>query len=332
MLEQVADSSNLYVKLINDGSSLQDKLKDALSIYEPGLDVTIDYSTESNYYLDHSKNIYEALHQILEDLKIPAENVSFYTGNLVNNRAYERFKEHFQGIKPLKVAGFKDYWLKKTVEMHTDYSKNYNNRLKPKHFSCLNGAEREHRIMALEYIIKHNLFPSGICSFVWKGMSVDGHETVRSINSHTNQPKEFYQVFDDTYYDLITETNTGMLNPHEWFDDVFFTEKIWRSIYYKRPFLLIGNYKSSYYLKQMGFKTFDGILFDESYDTESDHKTRIYKVLEENKRVVQKLQLSELHDIMQSQEMADILQHNYEKINNMAKQDIITVSTLKNTE
>lgn len=332
MLEQVADSSNLYVKLINDGSSLQNTLKEALSTYEPGADVTIDYSTESNYYLDDSKNIFETLHQILEDLKIPAENVTFYTGNLVIYRAYERFKVLFQGIKPFKKVDFKDFWLQHTVEMHTDYSKNYSDKLKPKHFSCLNGAERSHRIMALEHIVKHNLFPNSVCSFVWKGMSIDGHKTVDSIFSHTKQPKDFYKVFDDTYYDLITETNTGMDNPHEWFLDVFFTEKIWRSIYYKRPFILIGNHRSLAHLKEMGFKTFDGILFDESYDEESDHKTRINKALKENKRVVQEVTLEELHNIMQSQEMADILQHNYKKINNIAKQDIITVSTLKNTE
>ena len=58
----------------------------------------------------------------------------------------------------------------------------------------------------------------------------------------------------------------------------------------------------------------------------------IRKALKENKRVVQEVTLEELHNIMQSQEMADILQHNYKKINNIAKQDIITVSTLKNTE
>jgi hypothetical protein len=332
MLEQVADSSNLNVKLINDGSSLENKLIQSLKDYTPGLEVIIDYSTESNYYIDKHDNILIRIHEILDELEIPAENVSLYTGSLVIDRAYERFKELFQSIKPLKNVAFKDFWLKQTVKVHTDYSQNYNSNPKPIHFSCLNGAERDHRIYTLEYLIEHNLFTSGVCTFVWKGISVDGKQTVRGILSHGPQAEEFYKVFDDTYYDFITETNTGLNYPHTWWQDVFFTEKTWRSIYYKRPFILQGNYKSLHYLKQLGFKTFDGILFDESYDNEPDHKTRIFKTLDENKRVVQQLSLSDLHEIMMSQEMADILQHNYEMINNMAKQDIITVSTLKNTE
>lgn len=308
------DSSNLYVTLKNDGTPLKSQLASALQAYQPGTDVEIDYSTESNYYLDDNDNFLYCLHEIIENAGIPAENVTLYTGNLIIDRAYNGFKEHFQGIKPFKKVEYKDFWLQQTIKMHTDYSENYGKGVKPKYFCSLNGACREHREMTYDYLHRHNMLDKGVCSFVWKGISVDGLEDSAGYK-HTVQPDDFYKIFDDTYYELITETNTGFLCPHDWFEDMFFTEKLWRSIYYKRPFLLIGNYQALKHLKEMGFETFDGLLFDESYDNESNHEIRINRVLQENKRIVDNYSLQQLHDIVNSPEMARILDNNYNKIN-----------------
>ena len=325
MLEQVADSSNLYVTLKNDGSLLQKQLTDGLQGYKPGLDVIIDYSTESNYYFDSRNNFLYTLHELIKDAGIPAENVTLYTGNLIINRAYDGFKRQFQGIKPFKKVEFKDFWLKQTLKMHKDYSENYGKGPKPKYFCSLNGAGREHREMTYDYLHRHNMLDKGICSFVWKGISVDGLEDSAGYR-HTVQPDDFYKIFDNTYYDLITETNTGLHCPHEWFEDIFLTEKIWRSIYYKRPFLLIGNYQALNYLKDLGFETFNDILFDESYDSESNHEIRINRVLQENKRIVDTYSLDQIDKIINFSEMAQILDNNYKKINRITKQQSVHFS------
>ena len=70
----------------------------------------------------------------------------------------------------------------------------------------------------------------------------------------------------------------------------------------------------------MGFKTFNGLLFDEHYDNIPDNDSRIQAVLKENKQIVENMSLTELDHIIHSKEMADILQHNYEKINTIATQ------------
>lgn len=311
--------SKLYVEILNDGEPLTPRLEAQLTKCDSNTQVVIDYSTESNSYFDSSKNIFKTIHEIVENAKIKPENVTLYTGNLVVYRAYSRFLTHFQGIKPFKKVEYKDFWLRQTVEMHKEYVETNTDLIKPKYYSSLNRACRSHREMAREYLMYNDLLDKGICSFIWIGESADGISDTNDYFHYVKEnTKDFNSVFDNTYYDLITETNTGLESP-DWFLDVFFTEKLWRSVYYKRPFLLIGNYRSLHYLKEMGFKTFDGVLFDESYDEEADHLVRIEKVLKENKRIIQTKSLKELHRIMNSTEMCEILQHNYKMINNIAK-------------
>lgn len=342
VVEQVADSSKYYIEIRQDGRNLYDFLVKELENYKtnanPSLEIYLDYSTESNYYFDKpglnalETNFFFVLHEILDKCEINPEKVHLSTGNMLVNTAYNNFITQFQHWKPLKNVFFEDFWLKQTITMHTDYSENYGKGSKPKYYCSLNGASREHREMTYEHLHRHNLLDKGVCTFMWLGISVDGYTEASQIRSHREQAPEFYKVFDDTYYDLITETNTGYLNLCPWFEDMFFTEKTWRSIYYKRPFLLIGNFQALKYLKDLGFKTFNDILFDESYDTESNHEVRINRVLQENKRIIDTYSLADLHDIIMSPEMSDILQHNYEMINKLAKQHSFTVSTHSNNK
>lgn len=53
----------------------------------------------------------------------------------------------------------------------------------------------------------------------------------------------------------------------------YFTEKTWKAILTKRPFVLLGGFASLKQLKSMGFRTFDSWI-DESYDTQEHFATR----------------------------------------------------------
>lgn len=296
--------------------------------YVQGKALTIDYSTEANYYLDNvhtTKSIYEMLHELLDKHNINPQDVTFITGNLLNQQSYNNFLQLNKHIIPLKHVEYSLYWLYQTVKMHKDYSCNYNETAKRRHFSCLNGRNRSHRNVVFEHLTQNDLIDKGICTFVWKGMSVDGYMDPNIITSHTIQQKSFYDVFDDTYYDVITETSVGDV-PFDWWTEIFFTEKLWRSIYYKRPFLLIGNANALQKLQDLGFQTFNNILFDETYDTIIDPTERTNAVLNENKRIVENISLEAVHDIVNSQQMAQILQNNYDKINRITKQHSVTVS------
>jgi len=329
MLEQVADLSNLFhIEIVNYGErNLDDWLANQLQRHKQEIlqkGCLLDFSRESNYYLtsvNDKDDIFTTIHKILEQAKIPADLVHFCTGNLLNKQNYSTYislkTAEDNNFLPFKSAFYKDFWCTHTLAMHEDYSKNYNKSNKPKYFSCLNGRKRKHREYVYHYLNQHNLIDKGICTFVWKGKSVDGYTTPEDITSHTVQSDNFYTVFDNTYYDVITETLIGNESKHDWWQEVFITEKIWRSIFYKRPFMVIGNKNTLQQLKILGFKTFNDILFDESYDKVEDDQLRTYRVLEQNKYIIDTYSLKELEDIIKSPEMSSILQYNYDKINNI---------------
>jgi hypothetical protein len=136
---------------------------------------------------------------------------------------------------------------------------------------------------------------------------------------HAQSGPEFYQAFHDTYYDLITEFWIGECDTHReyrekaiehrwWRSELIISEKTWRAIYHRRPFIVLGEPGILKYLHQLGFKTFDNI-FDESYDREGRYTVRLKLVMREVMKTLN-IPVEELHETMYSDEMQDILEHN----------------------
>jgi hypothetical protein len=70
------------------------------------------------------------------------------------------------------------------------------------------------------------------------------------------------------------------------FDDsrLHLTEKTLRPIACGRPFILMATQGSLQYLREYGFRTFDGLI-DETYDTVADPKKRLQAVIQEMARI-----------------------------------------------
>jgi len=81
----------------------------------------------------------------------------------------------------------------------------------------------------------------------------------------------------DPYYQtslisIVTETNFEN-------NDIFNTEKIFKPMVHRHPFILVGPYKTLEHLKDMGYKTFSDF-WDESYDDIEDPFERLLKIVE----------------------------------------------------
>lgn len=85
------------------------------------------------------------------------------------------------------------------------------------------------------------------------------------------------------------------------------TEKIFKPIVARRPFILVAAPGNLAYLKSYGFKTFDKWI-DESYDMIQDDDQRIEKIVEQLVKLcnMSKNQLLQMHT-----EMAEVLEYNY---------------------
>lgn len=106
----------------------------------------------------------------------------------------------------------------------------------------------------------------------------------------------------ESFVHVVTETCFWEQKKH-------LTEKIFKPIVLKQPFILLGCVNNLSYLKEYGFKTFDR-WWDESYDSCQDPIERINQVVKIIEKLCQ-LSNSDLTNLLH--EMEEVLEHNYNR-------------------
>lgn len=105
---------------------------------------------------------------------------------------------------------------------------------------------------------------------------------------------------------IVTETLADMTN-NGLARYMFLTEKTFKPILFKKPFIIVGQPGILYHLQQNGYKTFN-TLWDESYDSTADPKARFDKITD------LLLHLSQLDDTSFNillRKTSDIVDHNF---------------------
>lgn len=338
-LEFTESGDEIHI-LIQSSPELPTLLKNTFNQLTSNKDIVLDYSTERNHYLDRvdsSKDIFTHILDVAEFCNIDPGRITFLSGNYLIAETYEDYCKQYNR-KKFKQVAHKEFWLQQTVSTHLDISDNYNGKEKPYYFTCLNGIARPQRIQTCEHMIETGLYKKGICTFMFDNndknyLMQKGKQNIANMlpieikpnrdasgfhQCHAPQHPDFYQVFYDSYFDVITETSAGFYVPFSWWKDLFFTEKLWRSILYKRPFLLIGDYKALEKLKELGFRTFDNILFDESYDNIKDPEMRTQAVLDQVSNICSNLTIKQLHELINTPNVKSVVENNYFLINKLA--------------
>ena len=188
------------------------------------------------------------------------------------------------------------------------------------------AGEREHRLIMLYYIFKYNLTNNWIsCPRVCPAENIDildavdrlqdRYPDIKEVFARQSFPMEFpgetgspmhsYQLslFEESsecLLYLVTETVAAGQRLH-------LTEKTFKPICLRMPFIIVGTAGSLEYLRSYGFRTFSTI-WDESYDLIADDELRLKKIGEllqelDSKTVEEKNQL-----FRQAQ---DIVEYNY---------------------
>jgi hypothetical protein len=154
---------------------------------------------------------------------------------------------------------------------------------------------REYRLKFTELLLKNSLIPNSNIKF--NPHDNDMHYTQHTFTNQsfavTNERMErLIQINDSSsscsadyvstdYHDAGLEVVLETL-----FDDsrLHLTEKSLRPIACGKPFILAATPNSLQYLRDYGFKTFDGLI-DESYDTIQDPLARLVAIVTELKRI-----------------------------------------------
>lgn len=119
-----------------------------------------------------------------------------------------------------------------------------------------------------------------------------------SINPHTLPLEKYYR---SSFIDIVCESRYAQPTAN-------ISEKVMQAIQFKTPFILVAPSYSLEYIKSLGYKTFD-TWWDESYDTEENHLTRMKKIYDlimyfENLTLDEKYQLY--------LDIQPVLQHNFD--------------------
>jgi len=125
------------------------------------------------------------------------------------------------------------------------------------------------------------------------------NETYFSVTTETNyfnQPKMVDYDHPLVDYDHLMQTE----------DCIFFSEKIFKPIAHRHPFILVSTPGSLVELRKLGYRTFNPII-DETYDTIEDCAERMLAILKEIERLSL---LSDIEVIDFRKETCDILNHN----------------------
>ena len=126
-------------------------------------------------------------------------------------------------------------------------------------------------------------------------LTIDTTEPTGTLSASINFGESVRALFH-----IVTET--------VYFDSkLHLTEKIFKPIVLKRPFMLVAAPGNLAYLKSYGFRTFDRWI-DESYDNEPDHYIRIEKITAEIARLcaIDVDKLKQIH-----LEMQEVLEYNF---------------------
>jgi hypothetical protein len=127
-------------------------------------------------------------------------------------------------------------------------------------------------------------------------------QTLDSINANTHlgESAKLLELHKRSLISVICETKFEE-------NEISVTEKTYKAIAYKHPFIIIGPCSFLRYVNELGYQTFHPYI-DESYDSIQDPLSRFEAIITELKRIsnLSKLELSRLHS-----ELASITDYNY---------------------
>lgn len=176
------------------------------------------------------------------------------------------------------LSGYYKYGLKHYA-VDAKYKKRIGVEPDKKDFICLNYKKRTARKYILDQIKSRGIYEHGHISW---GME-------KTLDITENQPRAdklttsgfivpcFYDIApwaNSVYIELINDDVDGAITIGTKDEDyVLISEKVYRAIYNKTPFLIFAKPNVLKYLKALGYKTYDSLV-DESYDDIIDWQER----------------------------------------------------------
>jgi hypothetical protein len=248
------------------------------------------------------------------------------------------------------------YWGWAVLDWYRGYDRTWlmkepNERVITKTFICPNriiGGNRQHRLIMLYHIFKNKLTNNWVsCPAVCPGENKTINSLLEPLEKIYSDIKEVYSqqkfpicfpnesaapvkcscllsLFDeaaDCLLYLVTETVAKGRKLH-------LTEKSFKPICLKMPFIIVGTCGSLKHLRSYGFKTF-GDVWDESYDNEVDDVIRLERIAS-LLRSLDELSLEGKQDLFNMTQ--EIVEYNYNHFYNGGFEKILEIELMSMLE
>lgn len=174
-------------------------------------------------------------------------------------------------------------WIQKNPEAFQKMITGFN-KLNSKSPWNIDLKVKEHTLISDKYFKK--MFPVGM---------IFDHKT-QNFGDNKDRLKTAYA---DVFMDIVNESRFAQPTAN-------YSEKVYRPMFYKKPFVLVAPPHTLHYLKMQGFETFSDF-WDESYDAMEDHESRlfaIFKIIDQ----ISNMSIGQLKEMYNK--MLPILEHN----------------------
>jgi len=299
-----------YIAVFNCNSFDKKLWERVIPVDVLGLLKTGEITLIVNNFAESFTNILDPLYRLLIcDFNISEDNVILFTGarDIISHLEGVADSYNKKQIKIVLTSEFECY-IQKKENNNLSVNKTY---IYNKKFINLTRRWRFHKVAFVSLLVLHDLLQHGYVSLiedddmnnkwdiVWDGI-LDKHEYFRDLlesnkamitNStplivDRSDPNinpdwadlESNKLYQDSYFSIVSETN--FYSP----DSRFLTEKTFKTIIHRHPFLLLSLPGSLEFFREKGYKTFSPLI-NEEYDKELDPDIRMRMILDETIRL-----------------------------------------------
>lgn len=315
------------------------------------------FLTREHLNNDCGANWFEFLHDAAEKFNFPVENVSLYTSNIYATESYEEWCKTYNITSCINVFNqARSFWINRLIKNGCKYIEHKES----KHITMFLGRPTLLRNFILRWyltsIVETDKENKILSTFFYDNFHVptDWNLTDQQLLRFRNLPGTVENNLKVPHYwpgdteEFRSSFLSGLVNfnidfhenedfhsydeylnfkkANTWWKENTISEKTFRSILYKKPFIRLGMPGSLNILKQWGFKTFDGILFDESYDEIDDCYERVENILIQVEQLLS-MPFQQLKEKVYSKEVQDVINHNYELAHSIynKKEELVNV-------
>jgi hypothetical protein len=267
-------------------------------VYEGTHKKIIEFDTnleklDCNFYFVYGSDNPKLYQDFLKDINLKRFKIIYWPTWLVEH-TYIQLRRDFINERKLDCKVY-------DLEIEKDFEKLYLN---------MNLRPRIHRRIMIDKLYNSNLFDCGFTS--WNQLYTEGvgndiikddsfykdfiywNEEILNLDDISNKNKNFVGEFSDR---ILTPKALFNLAGETSMDVPYITEKTFRCIFLKQPFIAFGSTNQNKELLKYGFKLYDNVL-DYSFDDEEDVFKRYDLIIEQLIKLKNK-DYNELYDLME---------------------------------